>query len=50
LLDFASLFAILPMRDVVVLLLHLVATVAWLAGQAARGRSWPRPFYSSTSC
>jgi hypothetical protein len=30
--DFASLFTILPMRDVIVLLLHLVATLARLAG------------------
>jgi transposase InsO family protein len=30
--DFASLFTILPMRDVVVLLLHFVATLARLAG------------------
>jgi len=37
------------MRDLAVLFLHLLATVARLAGLAAPEPWWPSPFWSSSN-
>jgi hypothetical protein len=47
---FCQLVTMGPMRDLAVLFLHLLATVARLAGPGGAQPWWPSPSSSSTNC